>query len=89
MKYLPLYKEWIASGYMPEAGLCKSIKPAFANQYLLMFNIDMYGFWGFDGRCISSDVSKNFDIPKHRLKYEFTPLRQTVVLLMAAMNGEL
>src|ERR1041385_1573364 len=46
--------------------------------------------WGYDGV-----IARRSDLPTHMqdydysITYDFSPLRQTIVLFMAAMNGEL
>jgi hypothetical protein len=85
--YLDLYMKWMREGEMPTWGLCGSL--GFTGLYgdLDIFeptkeDYDRIGeedkniiFWGSD----SPDIEKHI----------FTPLRQNIVLLMAAMNGEL
>lgn len=88
-KYLSLYYEWTAKGEIPyveakrtEGGLC-SIFPG--NKKFNKLQPDEYdncGYWGY-GKIITRSTS-DYDIAR-----KFTPLRQNIVLFMAAMNGEL
>lgn len=91
-KYLKLYKEWMEAGKMPEPGLCAKfsdvfgwtlkkyphfdlIKPDDREKIRLDINGLAPSYWGSDS--------------SQELKYIFTPLRQNLVLLMAALNNEL
>jgi hypothetical protein len=87
-KYLDFYKSCMESGRMPEDGLCICFR---ANESLKMFEPtvedrlaypinrlflgDDMGYWG------SGDSDPKL--------FEFTPLRQTIVLFLAACSGEL
>lgn len=80
-KYLKLYYEWMTRGRIPNNGLCNCFKVDDE-----LFNLidpelgEHESYWGYDGP----------DLPLiDDLWHSFTPLRQNVVLLMAAMNGEL
>jgi hypothetical protein len=88
MKYLPLYKEWIKTGKMPWRGLCGSL-PDNEEMSTIFEDNGMGGYWGYNGKNVfSSDIwhdDKIFD----DTVYTFTPLRQNIVLLLAAMNNEL
>lgn len=90
-KYLTLYYEWAQSKKLPcRWGLCREFEPFYAPNDHPLFklikptgrdkrNLRKYGFtdeyWGSDS------VGCMFG--------EFTPLRQNLVLLMAALNNEL
>lgn len=79
-KYLPLYEKWIKTGRLPNNGLC-----AIFPQDELFDLIDPEEgahetYWGYEG---------SMKVPDLTMWYEFTTLRQNVVLLMAAMAGEL
>lgn len=92
MKYLKLYKEWAAKGEIPlvsgkgyNGGLCaifgkdkqfKLLKPLTEDE---LETRPIWGYWGCDG----------YSLGVFELSVEFTPLRQNIVLLMAALNGEL
>jgi hypothetical protein len=89
-KYLPLYYEWMKTGTMPSAGLCE-IFYDFAEDYEDCFFSLM--------KPTQSDYDQLFDENLPRIYWglgepigstkAFTPLRQNIVLFMAAMNGEL
>lgn len=75
------------SGKLPECGLCQTFRDRKASINLFSpFNDSEYDswYWGYDGsrkgdRHITDDAYRT----------EFTPLRQTIVLFLAAMNNEL
>jgi hypothetical protein len=78
-KYLKFYKECMKSGRMPDAGLCF----VFGNDDLFnsMFAYQMECFyWGYNG---TDKYNRN------KVAFTFTPMRQTIVLFLAAMNNEL
>jgi len=82
--YLPFYYECIETGYIPRLGLC-SIFGIDQSFRLLCPTSDDYDqlqedglpmvYWGKGGWEYSAS--------------DFSPLRQNIVLFMAAMNGEL
>jgi hypothetical protein len=85
-RYLPLYKEWMEKGSIPGIGLCGSLDKEgrellknFVPTDLMEADYSSW-YWG-SGLKYSDDVIEQM--------YSFTPLRQTIVLLMAAMNDEL
>jgi hypothetical protein len=87
-KYLPLYKELcVTGGLSGDYGLCGELsdrglheeKTHLRDLFHPPFEIDMnitHLYWG------SGD-------DQNRLTGVFTPMRQNILLLMAAMNGEL
>ncbi len=82
--YLDFYKKHVKSGRLPMAGLCDCLDDEFKDFYNpimegFCFLREMIGYWEHGDReaCILSRM------------YEFTELRQTLVLLMAAYKGEL
>lgn len=86
-KYLPLYYKWVKDG-LPKKGLCYSLDhpPILDSGGLLCPNSNV-GYWGYSGQAImgyevSGDMYKS-------VTRDFTPLRQNIVLLLAAMNNEL
>jgi hypothetical protein len=90
-RYLPLYEEWMEKGSIPGKGLCgsldkegrellKNFVPTDEDANVLMEDDWGSWYWG-SGLKYSDDVIEQ--------RYSFTPLRQTIVLLMAAMNNEL
>lgn len=83
-KYLKFHFECMASNKLPVNGLCNCFKnddnlkifePSEHRSKELYFNGEPYIFWGKDDYSQSANHYSN--------------LRQTIVLLMAAMNGEL
>lgn len=92
MKYLPLYKKWIINGKLPHSGLCNCFE-GLDNVLRLFEKYDSHScsgyawYWGYDGVFYDfGDISKRKQMA---IKREFTTLRQNIVLLMAAMAGEL
>jgi hypothetical protein len=95
-KYLPLYYKWIKEGKLPGYGLCFSFgdldgqyvrqhdpisifEPLNDEEYSPLKEYKLWQcFWAADGETNG-----------RHLMGKFTPLRQNIVLLMAAMNGEL
>lgn len=87
-KYLPLYYKWMDAKRMPEAGMCNCMDNK--DQMFILFKptskerdrLDKSGFcpvfWA-SGLLANSDGEFT----------SFTPLRQTIVLFLAAMNNEL
>jgi hypothetical protein len=83
MKYLPLYYKWTNNGRMPLDGLCNSLNhDREFSDIFCQHSLD--GFWGYAGRSTS-----NLSDTNPLACSEFTPLRQNIVLLLAAMNNEL
>lgn len=81
MKYLKLYKIILKNGVMPCSGLCPSVYEVCGNDALIQFINIMRpkSASGFEFWASTSD----------RDYYHFNPLRQNLLLLMAAMNNEL
>jgi hypothetical protein len=91
-KYLPLYYEWNKRGRMSVNGLC--------TKFMGLGNKAMPFYKEFDFvRPTDKDADRLYmggyssaywasDSPDMK-EYIFTPLRQTIVLLMAALNDEL
>lgn len=89
-KYLPLYYQWMKDGKMDlvypgraTGGLCGSS----ANTDLLGYFFPQDGdnappsWWGWeDGFSM---------LRLESIRHDFTPFRQTILLFMAAINGEL
>jgi len=82
---------------MPKAGLCKNLGKAvklfeptreefeMGEWYWDEEPVSSY-LWGFDGMLTCTD---NPILDTHVLQYSFTPLRQNIVLFLAAMHNEL
>lgn len=98
-KYLPLYYEWMKKGYFSDlkgreyaGGLCNAIQRP---SELWLFRPCNEGYWAYDGEHFPSQFPyfmcalKSRGVTEYEAKYLFTPLRQTILLFMAAMNDEL
>ena len=91
-KFLDFYEKCMESGeLLPEAGLCqckpfkgskefRRIKATGEEQQKLQDMGLTSGYWGSGLPYYTNN---------HEVTYSFTPLRQTIVLLCAAMAGEL
>lgn len=82
--YLDFYRQCMNTGRTPDGGLCRTFHD---HEFFRLIDPDDGGwnyYWGYDG-----ELSLHTGIEEMSLAYEFTPIRQNVVLLMAAMNGEL
>lgn len=94
MKYLELYKKWAETGKIEdnpnregwgEGGLCNTearndIKEWFEPEGEISTT---NAYWGHSGEDVK------LSLRTHTLAYEFTPLRQNMILLLAAKNNEL
>lgn len=83
-KYLPLYKKWMKTGELPVSGLCSAFHGDRLFNLIDPENGQMDTYWGYDGLQTQHTWINDQD-----LACKFTPFRQTIVLLMAAMNNEL
>jgi len=81
-KYLPLYYKWMKQGRIPNDGLCNSLD--YSEEFRLYFANNLRGYWGYNGESTHNLCEIDPEGP-----YKFTPLRQNIVLFLAAMNGEL
>lgn len=89
-KYLTLYYQWAQTGRLHWNGLCLSLgndktftellSPDSPNGYYSVF------YWGWAGEKRTLEYMR---APIKDRMYEFTPLRQNIVLFLAAMNDEL
>lgn len=91
MKYLPLYYKWIRAGKLPDSGLCHSLWLDDNDLFHLFKPKCPDGYWAyweeyFDHPVYTQDVDNDL---KYKLCYEFNPLRQNIILLLAAINNEL
>lgn len=94
-KYLKFYEDWMETGIMPLrtdspalGGLCGS--PIGESELFQLFTPPVESHlghihWGYSG---DADYDGNVE-GWNNVRYRFTPFRQTVVVFMAAMNGEL
>jgi hypothetical protein len=93
-KYLKFYKKCMKAGSLPDDGLCLSLirrgredkklalfEPTSADNSMILVEGTSYGYW-------ASGLLTHPDNLNERM-YGFTPLRQTIVLFLAAMNNEL
>lgn len=95
MKYLEFYKSCMATGKLPDWGLCCSLEGR-AKLFEDLFpdpeedERDNFtnSFWGYNGEPIQTDKLNGSWVDSEYAR-SFTPLRQTIVLLLAAINGEL
>lgn len=88
-KHLRFYEFCMEIGELPAYGLCVCAKRGYIDnliweEYMIpLGNASLIDFtyWGYDG--------KFFNRGNYTYATKFTPLRQTIVLLMAAIKGEL
>lgn len=88
--YLDFYKECLKSKQLPTQGLCFSLldaeldlfaPPGWYNREIGYNEYDEW-YWGYNGDKQSGESD-------NERRFAFTPLRQTIVLFLAAMNNEL
>lgn len=78
-KLIDLHKEWCETGKLPKGGLCNSLPWEYIKAFSLFDYDQPYGeFWG----C------PEYEYGDSRREFEYTPTRQTIVLLICAMNNE-
>jgi hypothetical protein len=89
-KYLPLYERWAKAERIPYPGLCSCFEGDCQSAELISlfrpYRVSVYSesncsFWGYGEDTNTSSLWDEC--------HSFTTLRQTIVLLMAAMNDEL
>jgi len=87
MKLIELYKEWMETGVITErewspgfGGLCNCVPEKYINQLDLFVPINNTIYW-------ASEVLRK-DCRREEM-YGFNDLRQTIVLLICAMNDEI
>lgn len=92
-KYLPIFYQFLKNGKIPQHGLCNCMPD---DELLKLFTptaTEFYGhpgdeslvilcYWGFDG------LPAGCKSGRERVE-SFSPMRQNILLLMAAINGEL
>lgn len=83
-KYLPLYEKWMESDHLPGlSGLCNAFRKIGMSYYELSENLLTHEeAVKLEGYYASGDKNNDF-------VGKFTPLRQTILLFLAAMNDEL
>lgn len=87
-QFLDYYYEWIVDEILPHYGLCGSlpeyltekkswlvIEPSIVEMGDQFDNGGGFGYWGIENR-------------KQYRKNDFSPQRQTILLIAAALNGE-
>jgi hypothetical protein len=85
MKLFDLYKEWMETGTLGEpsnfdGGLCNAVPEEYQADLKLFVPDDWHEvFWAYE--------LKRYEYK--RRAYDFTPLRQTIVLLICAMKDEI
>lgn len=84
-KYLRFYERCMKDAMLPRNGLCGSFRKS---KFFKLIDPE-YGlgetYWGIEQDVHVDQYSLTWDDKW----YAFSPLRQTIVLLMAAMNNEL
>jgi hypothetical protein len=91
MKLIDLYHEWMETGKIKEhpksmgaGGLCNAVPPKYLKTLELLEpdDDDYTTFWGNENYAYGADVASD-------IEYQFTPRRQTIVLLICAIHGEI
>jgi len=89
MKLIDLYKEWMETGKLPDWGLCNSIPKEYW-ETLDLFEPSQDEESQLDYEGLSWNYWASGLPTNHKdEKYGFTPLRQTIVLLICAMKDEI
>ena len=90
MNYLELYKKWMAAGKLPWQGLCNSLAKEHQKQFgVYESNNDLRFFKPEDHELVGNNKTYWASGSHSERLYQFTPLRQTILLLMAAEKGHL
>lgn len=89
-KYLLLYYKWMEAGRLPKMGLCNCFPNSNRSFKLLTptenDKVADNVYWAYGRKVTRHVYSTRFP---EATKFKFTPLRQNIVLLMAALNDEL
>lgn len=96
-KYLSIHKKALATGKLPDVGLCCTIPDSSDDENFKLFStfdtlsgeqVERGGYWAYDGEHSSLN-----DFPTgtnyNTIRFKYTELRQNIILFLAAMNGEL
>ena len=85
MRLIDLHKEWMETGQLTgKGGLCNCV-PRKYKRLLNDFKPEWYGlFWAYPLRY-NQEKRRQYD----SCAYPYTPLRQTIVLFICAIKGEL
>lgn len=84
-KLMQLYCEWMETGRIPDTGLCLSLPKKAATKFEKIFTprigfMPSDQYWGYDGSRETAEKLYHKDF--HKLAKSFTPLRQTLMLLL-------
>jgi hypothetical protein len=86
VKLIYLHKEWVRKGYMHRQGLCSSLPAEYREEFFNLFAVyKLATYWGYDGKNYNPYSFHH----THDVYVKYTPLRQTMVLLLCAINNEL
>ena len=100
-KYLALYKKWLETGKLPKGlGLCnefgkfdstKGVRVYHDELFPLFVEDQVFVYWGFEDGFGEKELLANWgnESVMTEMRSSFTPLRQTILLFMAALNEEL
>lgn len=84
LNYFEFYKTYARDGFLPSTGLCASLDSAQSLELMdlfMPFGIDANVFWA-RGNELKGNIY-------HAIRYNFNPLRQNIVLLLAAMHDQI
>lgn len=90
-KLIELHDEWLKSKNLPSLGLCNSVITGNGNQLLLnrfIPNDKEFTKLATKGYC-TTYWGSGLKLGDDRKYTRYTPLRQTIVLLICAMKGEI
>ena len=84
MGYLEFYRRCLKNKKLPNRGLCGCISDPLLDFFSEAHpDFGRSWYWGYDGNHYSEKGTGD------EVHFAFTPLRQNIVLFMAAMNNEL
>lgn len=92
--YLSFYYESLLNGTMQSGGLCHNLSAGISLFRPGKLSKHKDSYWGFDGEPNSfGDFPAYFNgyngLNSSDVRFSFSPLRQNIVLFLAAMNNEL
>lgn len=88
MTYLEFYEQCMETGKMPKKGLCKALPKRLKHRGILLIMLSPTGL-DETQLLIENAPTVYWGLGNWEYEYDdFTPLRQTLVLLMAAIAGE-
>lgn len=92
-KHIDFYNKYIQTGMLPDQGLCCCALSGIIDRQLLKImeptDNDYKDLRAEEISTVYWACGLPANLDDHEKKWPFTPLRQTVILFMAAMNGEL